>query len=342
VGGKSTLQNEIVGDLQAEFSVVPERAEELSLEDLGASLSPAGYNGAPGKVIGGHISRIISSKMPGGFTASSIKTYLKDHWGLGVHRTDGVMIMMITEEPPARLSSENDAKSWLDGVVQIYAETLGIQLSNASTNSSGGGAAVVTINSEDFIKFQKEHEDFVEEQIQVMFRHLRRDPREPYAIAEELRMNNLKLEQLLDQQRSEHGEVYMDGIKPIFSAKKARNFDSWWNWVRQDSIKMYYDIIFNKLTTVDRDITDKCISLMNRTTTDSLETMSIYIDRTVVEKGQSYALAKQLATTLLQNCQGVLNEVPRYKDVMYPTGPKTVITQKGDIQYSEVARQVRK
>jgi fatty acid synthase subunit alpha, fungi type len=35
VGGKSTLQNEILGDLQQEFASAPEKGEELPLEELG-------------------------------------------------------------------------------------------------------------------------------------------------------------------------------------------------------------------------------------------------------------------------------------------------------------------
>ncbi|RPD53959.1 hypothetical protein L227DRAFT_463424, partial [Lentinus tigrinus ALCF2SS1-6] len=36
VGGKSTMQNEILGDLQLKFSSAPEKGEELPLEELGA------------------------------------------------------------------------------------------------------------------------------------------------------------------------------------------------------------------------------------------------------------------------------------------------------------------
>ena len=36
--GKSTLQNEIMGDLQGEFSSAPDKGEELPLEELGAAL----------------------------------------------------------------------------------------------------------------------------------------------------------------------------------------------------------------------------------------------------------------------------------------------------------------
>jgi len=38
VRGKSTLQNEILGDLQMEFTSAPEKGEELPLEELDAAL----------------------------------------------------------------------------------------------------------------------------------------------------------------------------------------------------------------------------------------------------------------------------------------------------------------
>jgi len=41
VGGKSTLQNKILGDLGQEFSSAPEKGEELPLEELGAALVSA-------------------------------------------------------------------------------------------------------------------------------------------------------------------------------------------------------------------------------------------------------------------------------------------------------------
>jgi hypothetical protein len=44
VGGISTLQNEILGDLQQEFASAPEKGEELLLEELGPALG-SGFNG---------------------------------------------------------------------------------------------------------------------------------------------------------------------------------------------------------------------------------------------------------------------------------------------------------
>ena len=51
-------------------------------------------------------------------------------------------------------------------------------------------------------------------------------------------------------------DSYIGGIQPIFDVLKAHHFDSSWNWVHQDAILMFYDILFGWLTTIDRVITD--------------------------------------------------------------------------------------
>ena len=59
----------------------------------------------------------------------------------------------------------------------------------------------------------------------------------------------------LDSIKREHGDAYTEGIQLHFDILKAHHFDSSWIWVRQDALLMYYDIIFGRLTTVDREIT---------------------------------------------------------------------------------------
>ena len=70
VGGKSTVQNEILGDLQQELASAPEKGQELPLEELGSALG-SGFNGSLGKYSTGLVSRLVSGKMPDGFNASS-------------------------------------------------------------------------------------------------------------------------------------------------------------------------------------------------------------------------------------------------------------------------------
>ena len=108
--GKSTLQNEILGDLGKEFGSTPEKPEDTPLDELGASMQ-ATFNGQLGKQSSSLVARLISSKMPGGFNITSARKYLETRWGLGSGRQDGVLLLALTMEPAARLGSENDAKA---------------------------------------------------------------------------------------------------------------------------------------------------------------------------------------------------------------------------------------
>ncbi|KAI0941408.1 hypothetical protein AcW1_003308 [Taiwanofungus camphoratus] len=232
--------------------------------------------------------------MPGGFNMSAIKSYLSKTWGLGPSRGDGVLILGTTMEPSKRLASEVDAKMWLDSVVAVYAQRAGISLATGSSSSGGGGGGGgPTINSEEFLKFQAEQEQFAAQQIELYMRYLKRDSRAGEHKYEAEKVNVGALQSRLDAISREHGDTYIDGIQPVFDALKARHFDSSWNWVRQDALLMFYDIIFGRLTTVDREITARCIAIMNRADPELVTYMQYYINQCDPTHGETYKLAKQ-------------------------------------------------
>ncbi|KAJ7456863.1 hypothetical protein B0H11DRAFT_2321206 [Mycena galericulata] len=200
-----------------------------------------------------------------------------------------------------------EAKLWLDGIVAIYAQRSGISLALASTGGGGGGAAGgPTINSEEFTKFQ----------YQEKFAAQLRDSCAGETALDQEKANVLALQTKLDNIAKEHGD---------------------------DALLMYYDIIFGRLTTVDRDITARCIALMNRANPELLLYTQYNIDQCDPNKGDNYKLAKQFAQQLLENVREVVGKPPLYKDVTSPTAPHTEVTSKGEIVYSEVVREnVRK
>jgi fatty acid synthase subunit alpha, fungi type len=314
VGGKSTLQNEILGDLGQEFSSAPEKGEELPLEELGTALG-VGFSGNLGKYTTGLISRLIGGKMPGGFNLSAIKSYLSKSWGLGPQRADGVLLLGTTMEPPKRLGSEAEAKTWLDGVVSLYAQRSGITLSSASSGGSGGGGSGgAVMNSEEFLKFQAEQYQFASQQIELHSRYLKKDSRAGHLKYDAEKVNSLALQTRLDAIHREHGDFYVDGILPAFDALKARRFDSSWNWARQDALLMWYDIIHGQLTTVDREITARCIDILNRADPDLYQFMQYNVNACDPTLGENYALAKQFGQQLIENCRDVVKSAPLYKD----------------------------
>jgi fatty acid synthase subunit alpha, fungi type len=317
VGGKSTLQNEILGDLQMEFASTPEKGEELPLEELGSALG-VGHSGTLGKYTSGLVSRMVGGKMPGGFNITSIKGHLSKAWGLGPSRSDGVLLLGTTMEPAKRLGSEVEAKAWLDTVVAVYAQRSGISLSaGGAAGGAGGGSQGATINSEEFLKFQAEQEQFAAQHIELYMRYLKRDSRSGDIAFDKEKANSSELQAKLDSIAKEHGDFYIEGIQPVFDPLKARRFDSSWNWVRQDALVMYYDIIFGRLTTVDREITARCIALLNRADPDLLTYMQYNINQCDASKGETYQLAKQFGQQLIENTREVIGQPPVYKDGEY-------------------------
>lgn len=175
-GGKSTLQNEILGDLQIEFASAPEKAEDLPLDELGASFG-VGYS-ALGKHAMALTNRMIGSKMPGGFNISAARAHLNKQWGLGPLRTDSALFFGILSEPPKRLGSESEAKAFLDALAQSYASYSGISLSTGgSGGGGGGGGGGAVMNSEEFDAFVLKQSEQAQREIELLSRYLGKDPR---------------------------------------------------------------------------------------------------------------------------------------------------------------------
>eukprot|EP00004_Rigifila_ramosa_P027693 TRINITY_DN910_c0_g1_i1.p1 TRINITY_DN910_c0_g1~~TRINITY_DN910_c0_g1_i1.p1 ORF type:complete len:2842 (-),score=503.53 TRINITY_DN910_c0_g1_i1:4431-12935(-) len=134
VGGKSALQNELLGDIEKEFGGrVPEGAGEQTLAQLSEQLSP-GYKQL-GKVSTAMVHKMLSSKLPAGYSLSKVRGYLTTSFGLGDGRSQAVLLQALSSEPKARLGSDADAASWLDAVVSSYGARIGVSLSKGGNTA---------------------------------------------------------------------------------------------------------------------------------------------------------------------------------------------------------------
>ena len=299
----------------------------------------ATFNGQLGKQSSSLIARLVSSKMPGGFNITAVRKYLETRWGLGPGRQDGVLLLALTMEPSARLGSENDAKAYLDDTANKYAANAGISLSTAAAggDASGGNGAMM-MDPAAIDALTKDQRALFKQQLELFARYLKMDLRAGDKASISSQNSSRVLQAQLDLWNTEHGDFYAAGIEPSFSPLKARVYDSSWNWVRQDALAMYFDIIFGRLKVVDREIVSQCIRVMNRSNSTLLEFMQYHIDNCPTDCGETYSLAKELSQQLLENCKEVLDLSPVYKDVAVPTGPRTTIDARGNLEYAEVQR----
>ncbi|KAJ2241724.1 hypothetical protein GGH97_004180 [Coemansia sp. RSA 475] len=236
VAGKSTFQNELLGDLQKEFgNKIPDKAEEMSLKELASAVGSSG--GSLGKCTQPFVARMFNSKMPGGFSLAQTRSTLQTLYGLGPLRQDALLLMALTMEPVSRLTSEAEASAWLSTVAQTYAARVGISyvVSSGSTGDDGRKGAVPAISSAEMQNIRQQEVAHIQQQIQVLARYAGIDLLDGTRSAGREKAVSAELQSELDQAKIELGDEFMTGVLPQFDARKARHFDSYWNWARQDA-----------------------------------------------------------------------------------------------------------
>ncbi|KAJ2392501.1 fatty acid synthase alpha subunit Lsd1, partial [Coemansia sp. RSA 2611] len=236
VAGKSTLQNEILGDLQKEFgSKIPDKAEDMSLQELGAAIGSTA--GILGKCTQPLVARMFSSKMPGGFSLSQARNRLQLSYGLGPQRQDALLLVALTMEPAARLATETEASAWLEKAAQLYAIRASISYSAVvgSSNSAGAASQEPAISNAEMQIIRQREIEHVRQQIQLLAQYAGLDLREGARLAEREQAAGNKQQADLNDITAELGEELVAGVRPQFDARKLRRFDSFWNWARQDA-----------------------------------------------------------------------------------------------------------
>ncbi|KAG8418627.1 putative PKS/NRPS-like protein biosynthetic cluster [Metarhizium acridum] len=332
-GGRSTLQNEILGDLGAEFGVIPDGAEDMTINDF-CSFVQGTFAGKLGAKCSSGIEKMVSQKFSGSFQGSGIRKYLKKQWGFGPGRQDSVVLWALTSQPQARLQNDDEAKIFIDGIVQQYIKKRGLVLP-AESSAAGPSAAQTTVSVEVLDCLEDRQKEVFREQLELYARLLGVDLHAPEAANAALCQRISDLEEQLDGWNIEHGEAYASGLKPIFTPLKARVYDSWWNWAMQD-----------------------LMLLISTATSGSLRDMEPTIDRlkrNLVQKSHSRlvcAIRHFLSTTtnvhvadtlrdVLSRCETSMNEMPVVYWHYQSMAPVTTIDQSGKIVYSERPRSLR-
>ncbi|RYP93649.1 hypothetical protein DL770_000180 [Monosporascus sp. CRB-9-2] len=80
--GQSTLQNEIIGGLAAEFVTLPDRAEDLSPTELAAAVDAGNGSRTLGPCITARMGKCTCAKMPAGCGVSVLRKHLGAPWAL--------------------------------------------------------------------------------------------------------------------------------------------------------------------------------------------------------------------------------------------------------------------
>ncbi|TYZ64727.1 hypothetical protein PybrP1_002858 [[Pythium] brassicae (nom. inval.)] len=242
-GGKSALQNEIAGDVEKEFGACPDDAVDMAVASV-AELFPA--YASPGKVTSSLIAKMATGGMPGGFGLGAMKQHLAGERCLPPGCVDSVLLHALTQSPKLRLGDAAQARSWLDGVVDDYAQLCGISIPHASTLSYTGGSTLVTpvagaVVSSDLETHVK---SLVLDQVKQLSSGELLDASMQWRVRADAEANlREQLEARVAGWETEHDSAYEAGVASMFDRQKERRYESFWNWAMQDTVELYCRLV---------------------------------------------------------------------------------------------------
>ncbi|KAF2463978.1 uncharacterized protein BDR25DRAFT_243903 [Lindgomyces ingoldianus] len=332
-GGRSTLQNEIIGDLDAEFGSVPDGAEELPLNDL-VSILQKSFNGSLGKRTKSLVDRFFSAKMPGGFNQSKARDALQAG-GFGAGRQDSILLMAIQTPPAARLGSEAEANDFWSATTNAYVSAAGITIAKAAAAAAVAQAAISpAVDSKALDALNKRSNDFHREISEAYARHLGDNN---HAAAEEvaqLKNDMQSMQNELDLWNLEHGNEYANGIKPYFDKRKVRVYDSFWNWALQDLFKIYHGVRQGNLRLESDGVARRRHHILNCSSKRLMSVLVHMIDDMKKQSARSIVVELWFED-LLQDCIAAMKQAPTYIAGKRMTAPRTTIDAKGAIHFME-------
>lgn len=272
--------------------------------------------------------------MPGGFNHSALRDYLEHKWGLGPSRQAAVLLFAITEEPPLRIPTLDIAKKYIDSQVSRYAAACGIVLQAVLPNTASSGTTT-NIDASAIKVLRKEQNELHLKHFRLLADQLQIDSFQDSTTAE-LEQCRKEFQSKLDLWYSEFSEDFESRITPLFDHLKARRYNSWWNLVRQDIIKLYHDLESGKLQENDPRISTVCHHIANRTDKDAEVLIQQLVSKDSIEgnmKGFS-SVGRGLVMTVAKTS----HSPPVFRYTSLVKAPKTTISADGSVENGEVNR----
>ncbi|KAJ2285472.1 fatty acid synthase alpha subunit Lsd1, partial [Coemansia sp. RSA 353] len=155
------------------------------------------------------------------------------------------------------------------------------------------------------------------------------------AIAKQLQTN-------IDNTTAEFGDELITGVLPRFDTRKARQFDSYWNWARQDAYEWIQQTIEVCITgvTTDVDVSNKerLQQLQNRADVQLVQMLAATAKILGASNKDVLLPAIQLAQSLHDACKSTLSQLPVFRELSGLMQPKTCISASGEASYTEIPR----
>lgn len=321
-GGKSALQNEIVGDLGKEFADADgadlEDAADVSLAQLAMTVQSS-YKKL-GKISNDMLNHMVQTKLPAGSTVSKLRSSFQEEYILGVMGMEGALIAALVLEPSDRLDP-SALHGWRASVIQHYGTYAGTSVGSRSFAGAGGTGGSVAAATVVDPRVAAKLNAMVADLASVYREYLDQDPLRDSKTSEiesALRGADARMAAVT----GELGDVLISGVQPYFRSERIREYNSWWALARMDAL-----ILWHKLGMGEADV--ECEArIANRMTSECQKLLHWLADKS---EGSARVRLQILAQTPIV-------DVGKYVEVTAPTQPSVEVKRDGSISYEEVSR----
>lgn len=346
-GGRSTVQNEIIGNLTKELGSLPDQPEDLSLSDLAHTVSESGQGAKLGPFSNALVSKVVTSKMPASASVTIVRGYLDSRWGFKQGLQDRALLAAIVNQPASRLSGEKEMHAYLDGVAQGVLRGVGIDPASLSTGGrqqqSAGGAAVA-VSSEALKAFESKQQKMAEDLFGIYAKQLGHDVNGASNESLKAKTTIDQLQAKLDAWSAEHGEAYEKGIAPAFDVKKARTYDSYWNWSVHQVVTLFSAALVGE---ADKFASQAKLSVEQLSTRACPRLLQVigFLSRTLKDLPESEYPGRQAAREWLMDLEkscraSVASKRHSFKCSVVSKVPVLEINEQGKISVKETPRMV--
>lgn len=316
---------------------MPDESEDMALKDMASQLSDAGHGMKLGPCANGLAGKVASSKLSAGTTPASIRQYLESHWNFKQGLQDHCLLHAIASQPSSRLASEPQTHSFLDDIAGSVLKTLGVDpalFTSSGSGSGSGGNALASIPVEALQELQGDQREHDKRLLDLYAKRCGIDIMDGSHIIEKQRIID-ELQARIDAWAIEHSDEYEKGIQSKFDALKSRTYDSSWNWVIEDLVSTFAQILSGKPTITNTQ------RFTTRMTTKLVEVVT-YLQQTLkaFPESSSKTQAETWLRTLQVDCEMAKGHPQPFRFSAPSAVPILSIDDEGKISVREIPRNI--
>lgn len=351
--GRSALQNEIVGNLDAEFGQLPDDVENIPIVDLGEKLQPT-FSGGFGKHLNEWVAKQVSAKLAPAVTVSKVCAHLEKVYGLQTGRQSSFFLVANFDEIATRHGDENKSWQCLDRWALAYTQERGLAhpgdpSDQQNVPASGTMAREPLMDKSILTNFSRDLSTLLDRHFGTQGGDGGGSIGPAQSHGEQAHVDDSDAQPAAHLEQ-ELGRTFIDGTRPLFKPELVHRYQSGWNWAVQDLYVTLSDLISRSDKLDQGDVTgrvalcqwiDEACNRLRGRATGRLRQCARYL----LEKWERDATSMvrddcmRLLSLVLEDDQGHLLSEHAGSNVRPTrrTAPRTTITEDGDIEYHEVA-----